>query len=86
MAARTVWASFEGCDTHPVTFCYKTNPSITELLGHYSRFSIVSSTSILEALEGLGKGKEGGECPVNEDCGYLEKFAQGCAASPVAER
>ena len=76
MAARTVCASFASCDTHPVTFCYKTNPSITELLGHYSRFSIVSSTSILEALEGLGKGKEMG-IPVNEGCGYLEKFAQG---------
>ena len=59
MSARTVWASFAGCDTHPVIFCYKTNPSITELLGHYSRFSIVSSAGILEALEGLGKGKEG---------------------------
>tara|TARA_B100001123_G_C14619515_1_gene753201 strand:+ start:302 stop:559 length:258 start_codon:yes stop_codon:yes gene_type:complete len=44
-----------------------------------------SSTGILKVLEGLGKGKEMG-IPVNEDCGYLEKFAQGCAASPVAER
>ncbi len=69
MAARTVWASFEGCDTHPVTFCYKTNPSITELLGHYSRFSIVSFAGILEAPEGLGKGKEGALFRINERSG-----------------
>ena len=43
--------------------------------------------------EGIGKGKDGSPYmsrllfPLrNKGCGYLEKFAQGCEASPVAER